>query len=81
MKTDYYDYRIAEHWLSALFNADYSGLEDSEIKQFDAFMEGLPDNRISWSIGDDEEPHFTIDEISGLHANCYDAKLIVEVTE
>ena len=35
LEFDHYEFRIAEHFLSALINCDYSGLDDAEQKQFD----------------------------------------------
>lgn len=34
MNCDHFEYRIAEHYLSALINSDTSGLEDDEERQF-----------------------------------------------
>ena len=68
---DYYQETIAGHWLSALINADYSGLSDTEAAELDAYMltfSALPDLTISTA---DDEPSFTVDAVSGLHADCY----------
>jgi hypothetical protein len=35
---DYYEETIAEHWLPALINADYTGLSDPEAADLAAFM-------------------------------------------
>ena len=37
MKWDHYDYRIAEHYLSALINGDKSGMTDTESVEFNAW--------------------------------------------
>ena len=79
MKIDTHDYKIAGHWMSALFNSDYSGLTDEESTQLDIFIAGLPSNRIGWNIAEDEEGHFALDEISGLYAKVYDSQLVVEI--
>lgn len=34
---DYYEYRITEHYMSAMINADFSGMEDAEISEYEAF--------------------------------------------
>jgi hypothetical protein len=68
---DYYEETIAGHYLSALINADYSGLSDDEAAELDAYMMtycALPDLTISTA---DDEPSFTVDAVSGLHADCY----------
>ena len=68
---DYYEQTIAGHWLSAMINADYSGLSDDEADDLDAFMRTY--NRLKDMTIDiiDEEPHFAIDAVSDLHADCY----------
>jgi hypothetical protein len=37
MNWDHYDYRIAEHYLSALINGDKSGMTDTESVEFNAW--------------------------------------------
>jgi hypothetical protein len=69
---DYYELTLAGHWLSALINGDETGLTDDESADLDAFMReyhSLPDLTISTS--EDDESHFAIDAVSGLHADCY----------
>ena len=39
MKWDHYEYKIAEHFLSALINCDETGLEDGEQTQFEQWEE------------------------------------------
>lgn len=68
-----YNYTIADHWLSPIINGDYTGLEDDEIQTLDAFLADLPANGI-WDVVSDEG-HFARDEISDLHANCFDCTL------
>ena len=72
---DYYELTLAAHYLPALINSDYSGLDDSEAADLDAFMRFY--NRLEDMTIDiiDEEPHFAIDEVSGLHADCYTCRL------
>jgi hypothetical protein len=71
---DIYSYILADHWISAIVNCDYSGLEDNEIKQLDIFLSDQPFGH--WEI-DSEEGFFAIDEVSGLYANCFECKLII----
>ena len=68
-----YNYTIADHRLSPIINGDYTGLEDDEIQTLDAFLADLPPNGI-WDVVSDEG-HFARDEISDLHANCFDCTL------
>ena len=77
MQFDHYEYNIAGHWLSALINNDYSGLEEHEEKQLNQFITELPVIG-RWYI-DDYSPAFSVDEVSGLYADTYKAKLLFEV--
>jgi hypothetical protein len=79
---DYFTYTIAAHWLAPIFNSDFSGLSDEEEKQFFDFLEtagnvGFGNLRdATWSMADEnEEPHFSRCEISGLHSDCYTMRL------
>jgi hypothetical protein len=68
---DYYEETIAEHFLPAIINADYTGLSDPEAAELDAFLMtfcALPDLTISTA---DDEPSFTVDAVTKLHADCY----------
>ena len=68
---DYYEETIAEHFLPALINDDYTGLSDPEAAELDAYMltfSALPDLTISTA---DEEPSFAVDAVTRQHANCY----------
>jgi len=73
---DYYELTLAAHYLPALFNADYSGLDDREAADLDAFMRdylNLPDATLDLPM--DAEPYFGTDEVSGLHADVIDFQL------
>jgi hypothetical protein len=68
---DYYEETIAEHFVPAIINADYTGLSDPEAAELDAFLMtfcALPDLTISTA---DDEPSFAVDAVTRLHANCY----------
>jgi len=77
---DYYTLTLAAHYLPALFNADYSGLDDREAADLDAFMRDywkLPDATLDFTdvrYGR-QETQFAVDEVSGLHADCYTCRL------
>ena len=77
MKFDYYEYNISGHWISAIINNDYTGLEEREGKQLNQFMDSLPVIG-HWDINDDN-PSFRIDDISGLYSDTYSVKLLFEV--
>ena len=72
-KMNHYEYTLAEHWLSALINADYTGLSYKECKALDNFLDCLPVFG-NWDIVDESED-FKIDDISGLYAKTYTCKL------
>ena len=76
MNRDYFTYHIAEHWVCAIENGDYSGLTDDEALALDGFLETLPRNALGWHWGD--EPSFAMDEISDLMANCLEGRLYIQ---
>ena len=39
MINDYYEFAIAGHFLPALINGDYTGLDETEAKQLDRFVD------------------------------------------
>jgi hypothetical protein len=45
-------YWLQDHWASALFNDDSSGLEPEDLEQLEAFIEG---EGLSWPLGFEEE--------------------------
>ena len=53
MKWDRYEYKIAEHFLSALINCDETGLEDGEQTQFEQWEEQAraDAHNEGWTIG------------------------------
>ena len=74
MNFDSVELTIAGHWLSPLFNGDYTGLSDSESRQLDSFIaretNGLPAGH--WAGGNEEDSAgFSTDEVSGMLADCY----------
>ena len=73
---DYYELTLATHYASALINGDYSGLDDDEAADLDAFMRDywkLPDATLD--LPPDEEHYFGTDEVSGLKADVIDFRL------
>lgn len=53
MQWDHFEYRIAEHYLSALINSDTSGMEDSEEKEFNIWLNAANANAVAagWTVG------------------------------
>ena len=80
MEFEQYEYTICGHYLSAIINGDYSGLEDSEEAELNEFLDSVSEHGNGhWSV-DSEEPDFCTDEVSGLMADCYDCTYNVPVT-
>ena len=78
MKFDYYEYKLSEHWLPALINGDYSGLDDSEENTLDAWLADLPINFPIWETVPDSGHDFRICDISGLFSECCTVKAYFE---
>ena len=68
MKMDSYEYIVAEHWLSAIVNGDYSGLTDSEESDLNAWLDANQESGAYWDT--DGHIRFDRDEIGGLMADC-----------
>ena len=75
MKLDYFTYDIAEHWLPAIENGDYSALDDDEILILEEFLDHLPRNEMGWEWSEDSR--FVYDDVSGLLADCLEGKLYI----
>lgn len=63
------EYTISEHFLSALFNGDESGLDDSEGKALNSWLNSFNHNNGHWSY-DDQESEFKRCEVTGLMSDC-----------
>ena len=78
-----YKYTVSGHLASAIVNGDYSGLDDSEAKQLDEFLAGLPNHyhykskqhKIFEPVNYDSEGNFALCEITGLYSECLDFQL------
>jgi len=73
MKFDFYEYNLSGHFLSALINNDYSGLDDNEADTLNSWLAGLPAHG-HWDIPRDElgsEGAFSVCDICQVHAICY----------
>ena len=81
---DYFEYRIAEHYLPAMVDCDLSGMDDTECKQYHAFDHQAHETAIAagftvghWSpVGDSGEDWGPCD-ISGLFAMRCTVRLMV----
>lgn len=79
---DYYTFNISTTYASAIVNGDYTGLNDTEEKQLNNFLDNLNNymgeetNALDLMLDDyEQEGYFDIDEVSGLYANCIEFKL------
>lgn len=63
------EYDVCTHYLSAIINGDYSGLEDNDEKDLNEFLDRLPKGA-TIDIQADSHNEFTRDEVTGLHADC-----------
>lgn len=81
---DYFEYRIAEHYLPAMINADFSGMNDAEYKQHLAFEQQARETAIvggftvgHWSPVDDSGEDWGPCDISGHFAMRCTVRLMV----
>ena len=71
MDFEQYEYMISEHWLPAIFNGDFSGLDEDDETRLENFLNFVQEQHGAghWSC-EDELEEFARCEISNLHANC-----------
>ena len=81
MKFDYYTFNIGGHYLNAIFNSDYSGLDDQEEQQLDTFLDNLPVNNGHFDAIDLDKSDFSICEVSGLSDETYEIRLYFPIKE
>ena len=76
MLNDHYEFTIGNRFLSALINADLSGLDDREERQFNAFIANLPVSGGTWDVDSTENnTNLTWCDVSGFIDNCSVARL------
>ena len=76
---DYYEFKIASYYLSALINDDMSGLQASEIADFISWYDDairLVLGTVSHHWDCDNDSYFGMDEVSGLMADVVDIRLV-----
>ena len=81
MKFDYYTFNIGGHYLSAIFNSDYSGLDDQEEQQLDTFLDNLPVNNGHFDAIDLDSSDFSTCEVSGLSDETFEIRLYFPIEE
>lgn len=76
---NYTEYSIGSSFVTALVNADLSGLESDDLKLLLDFEESNPGHII---MNDpDQNPDFTECDISGLHDNCYEFRIYKDLRQ
>lgn len=66
------EFTIAEHYLSALINGDYSGMDDAEESDFDSWLQSAQNGRLGhWDCA--TESNFMRCDVTGLRADCVTA--------
>jgi hypothetical protein len=76
MLNDYHTLTIATHFISALVNDDYSGIDIGEARQLDDFMVDywkLPNATID--VIEPENHFFAEDDITGAYADCLQVRV------
>jgi hypothetical protein len=82
MKFDYYQYEISAHFVSAIINMDYTGLNDLEEAELDNWLDNLPVKNGHFDIVDyDGETFFSPCEISGLYSECLNLRVYFPLNE
>ena len=69
-----YEYDIAKHYLSAIVNGDYSGLDASDADLLNTFLDDTPQG--CWEFPEEEQyGNFKRCDVCGLMADCVNATL------
>lgn len=79
MLIEYDTFSICSAFVCAIEYGEYSGLSDEDEKALDAFLDNLPAGYKCWQYSDETE--FSRDEISGLQADCVEAKLFMNQSD
>jgi len=75
-----FEYKIGEHWLSALINGDVSGLSDFDAKEFSKWEDSLEHKGGVWEV-EEGSSFFGTDEISGLGASVFEVSYFVKTAD
>ena len=68
---DFYEYTVATHFSSAIFNDDRSGLDDEEERLLDDFIANLPPAAVTgtWQVQENTDD-FDRCEVTDLYSDC-----------
>ena len=78
MLNDYYDFNISGHFLPAIINGDYSGLNDFEVNLLDDFLNKYSKlDNATWDVDsiESQDSRFIDCDITELFSDCYNVKL------
>ena len=67
---EFYEFNIAEDYLSAIFYDDTTGLEENDEKLLNQWINSLSLPTGHWSVNNNEESSFSRCEVTGLMADC-----------
>lgn len=81
-KVDFYEYTVATVYLSALINADRTGLTDDDVTLLESFLDDIDENygqyQKHWTCNfSNSESFFAVCDICGLGAECSEVELVV----
>ena len=79
MEFDTYTFTIGAHFLTALFNADETGLDDTDSELLDQFIDTLPKSG-HWSTDDTDSFDFARCDVTDLISACVVCQYHVPVT-
>jgi hypothetical protein len=68
MKFDYFTYTVAAHYASAIINDDWTGLDDDEAVDLQAWIDDVLQKAEHLEFM--EDAGFCTDEVTGLKADC-----------
>ena len=68
MTFDYFTYTVASHCAPAIINDDWTGLDDDEVAELEAWMDEVSNKVEYWEVM--EDAGFCTDEVTGLKADC-----------
>lgn len=73
------EYTVGEHFLGAIINGDFSGLNGAEEEELDVWLRSTETARGHWSTVDDSRNEFTRCEITGRYNTCEKLHRLTEV--
>ena len=77
MNYDHYEYNVASHYASAIINNDWTGLDDSETAELQAWLEDVLKKAEHLDVH--EDAGFCRDEATGLMADCVTIRAYFQV--